>query len=146
MIFEWKNSNSYCSSEGRNRWHKKSFLAAKKGPLGFRGFRTYFLLLTTPYVMFEWKKTSNSYCSSEGPALEICTMYLKMQLLLFCFRFLCSFLSIFSGKIQLRGSSRNSTSTRIFMKRNWIYWSKGPTYIFRFWIWIVNAGRNQKNQ
>ena len=33
---------------------QKSFLAAKKR--GFRGFRTYFLLLTTPYVMFEIKK------------------------------------------------------------------------------------------
>ena len=32
---------------------QKSFLAAKKSFLGFRGFRTVFLLLVTPYVMFE---------------------------------------------------------------------------------------------
>ena len=35
---------------------KKRFLVAKKIPLGFRGFPTSFLLLTTPYVMFERKK------------------------------------------------------------------------------------------
>ena len=52
-----KNSNSYCSLEGRYRRHKKSFLAAKKVRLGFRGFCTCFLLLTTPYVMFESKKS-----------------------------------------------------------------------------------------
>ena len=36
---------------------KKYGYPAKKVPLGFRGFRTVFLLLTTPYVMFESKKT-----------------------------------------------------------------------------------------
>ena len=35
---------------------KKSFLVGIEVPLGFRGFRTLFLLLTTPYVMFEIKK------------------------------------------------------------------------------------------
>ena len=35
---------------------KKSFLVAKKCFLWFRGFCTWFLLLTTPYVMFENKK------------------------------------------------------------------------------------------
>ena len=67
MMFESKkNSNSYCSSEGRNRSNpKKSSYSAKKVRLGFRGFRTRFLLLTTPYVMFEGKKNSNSYCSSD---------------------------------------------------------------------------------
>ena len=36
---------------------QKSFLAAKKSFLWFRGFRTFFLLLATPYVMFESKKS-----------------------------------------------------------------------------------------
>ena len=36
---------------------KKSFRVGKKSFLRFREFRTWFLLLTTPYVMFEWKKT-----------------------------------------------------------------------------------------
>ena len=36
---------------------QKSFLVTKKSFLGFKGFRPYFLLLTTPYVMLEWKKT-----------------------------------------------------------------------------------------
>ena len=36
---------------------KKVSYWAKKVWLGFRGFRTVFLLLTTPYVMFEIKKT-----------------------------------------------------------------------------------------
>ena len=36
---------------------KKVQLAGKKVHLGFRGFCAYFLLLTTPYVMFESKKT-----------------------------------------------------------------------------------------
>ena len=35
---------------------QKSFLVAKKSSLGFRGFRTVFLLLATPHVMFEIKK------------------------------------------------------------------------------------------
>ena len=35
---------------------KKSFLLGKKSFLRFREFRTWFLLLTTPYVMFEIKK------------------------------------------------------------------------------------------
>ena len=30
------------------------------------GFCTHFLLLTTPYGMFDWEKNSNSYCSSEA--------------------------------------------------------------------------------
>ena len=38
-----KNSNSYCSSEGRNRSNpKKSSYSAKKVRLGFRAFRTCF--------------------------------------------------------------------------------------------------------
>ena len=36
---------------------KKSFRVGKKNFLRFREFRTWFLLLTTPYVMFEIKKT-----------------------------------------------------------------------------------------
>ena len=36
---------------------RKSFLVAKKIFLWFRGFCTQFLLLTTPYVIFEIKKT-----------------------------------------------------------------------------------------
>ena len=58
VMFEGKkNSNSYCSSKGRNRLNlKKSSYSAKKVRLVFRGFRTKFLLLTTPYVMFEGKK------------------------------------------------------------------------------------------
>ena len=36
---------------------KKLTLAAKKVRLETRGFRATFLLLTTPYGMFEWKKT-----------------------------------------------------------------------------------------
>ena len=36
---------------------KKYGYPPKKVRLGFRGFRTIFLLLTTPYVMFESKKT-----------------------------------------------------------------------------------------
>ena len=35
---------------------KKSSKSAKKVPLVFRGFRAVFLLLTTPYVMFEIKR------------------------------------------------------------------------------------------
>ena len=35
---------------------KKSFLVGKKSFLRFREFRTWFLLLTTPYVMFEIKR------------------------------------------------------------------------------------------
>jgi len=50
--------NSYCSSEGRNRSNPKKYsYSTKKVHLVFRGFRTSFLLLTTPYVMFESKKT-----------------------------------------------------------------------------------------
>ena len=41
---------------------KKIQLVAKKSFLWFRGFCTIFLLLTTPYVMFESKKNSNSDC------------------------------------------------------------------------------------
>ena len=52
-----KNSNSYCSSEANNSRTKKGRLAAKKVRQETRGFRVKFLLLTTPYVMFEWKKT-----------------------------------------------------------------------------------------
>ena len=56
-VFKAKNSNSYCSSEGRYRANPKKYgYLAKTVPLGFRGFRPYFLLLTTPYVMFESKK------------------------------------------------------------------------------------------
>ena len=52
-----KNSNSYCSSEGRYRANPKKYgYPANKVWQGFRGFRTYFLLSTTPYVMFESKK------------------------------------------------------------------------------------------
>ena len=36
---------------------KKYGYSPKKVRQGFRGFRTIFLLLTTPYVMFESKKT-----------------------------------------------------------------------------------------
>ena len=36
---------------------KKVQLVGKKSFLRLRGFRTWFLLLTTPYVMFESKKT-----------------------------------------------------------------------------------------
>jgi len=62
-----KNSNSYCSSEGKNRPDKKSTARSKKKVrLETRGFPATFLLLTTPYGMFEWKKNSNSYCSSEA--------------------------------------------------------------------------------
>ena len=35
---------------------KKSLIVSKKVRLGFRGLRTVFLLLATPYVMFEIKK------------------------------------------------------------------------------------------
>ena len=42
--------------------HKKVPLAAKKVRLETRGFCTHFLLLTTPYGMFEWKNNSNYYC------------------------------------------------------------------------------------
>ena len=52
-----KSSNSYCSSEAKYRSEKKGRLTAKKVRLETRGFRATFLLLTTPYVMFEWKKT-----------------------------------------------------------------------------------------
>ena len=52
-----KNSNSYCSSEANYRLDKKVQLEAKNVRLETRGFRATFLLLTTPYVMFEWKKT-----------------------------------------------------------------------------------------
>ena len=48
-----KISNSYCSSEGKYRVNPKKYgYLAKTVLLGFRGFRPYFLLLTTPYVMF----------------------------------------------------------------------------------------------
>ena len=52
-----KNSNSYCSSEGRYRWHKKVQLAAKKRSAWVQRISyKFFLLLTTPCVMFECKK------------------------------------------------------------------------------------------
>ena len=42
-VFKEKNSNSYCSSEGRNRSNQKKFgYSDKKSSLWFRGFRTYF--------------------------------------------------------------------------------------------------------
>ena len=57
QLLKAKNSNSYCSSEGRNRSDEKKYgYQPKKGQLGFRGFCPYFLLLTTLYVMFESKK------------------------------------------------------------------------------------------
>jgi hypothetical protein len=53
-----KNSNSYCSSEGKNRPDKKSTASSqKKVRLETRRFCTHFLLLTTAYGRFEWKKT-----------------------------------------------------------------------------------------
>ena len=68
IMFESKqNSNSNCSSEGICRSNPKKYSKPpKKVQLGFRGFCPYFLLLTTPYVMFESKQNSNSNCSSEG--------------------------------------------------------------------------------
>ena len=62
-----KNSNSFCSSEGRNRSNPKKFsYSAKKVWLGFRGFRTCFWEVDHP-IYDVWKqKNSNSYCSSEG--------------------------------------------------------------------------------
>jgi hypothetical protein len=56
-----KNSNSYCSSEGKNRSDKKTWLAAKKisaRDLALGTFGTWHLALGT------WH--SNSYCSSEA--------------------------------------------------------------------------------
>ena len=40
---------------------KKIFRVGKKSFLGFGEFRTWFFLLTTPYVMFEIKKKSISH-------------------------------------------------------------------------------------
>ena len=61
-----KNSNSYCSSEGKNGPDKKSTASSQK-KFGWRleDFAHIFGKLTTPYGMFEWQKNSNSYCSSE---------------------------------------------------------------------------------
>ena len=55
----WKQKTQILNAHQkvRNRLDQKKFPSRqKKGPLGFRGFRTCFLLLTTPYVMFESKK------------------------------------------------------------------------------------------
>ena len=62
VMFESKqNSNSNCSSEGRYRSNPNKYSQSpKKVWLGFRGFRTIFLLLATPYVMFEIKFLLNS--------------------------------------------------------------------------------------
>ena len=53
-----KNSNSYCSSEGKNRPDKKSTPSSQK-KFGNRleDFVHIFGKLTTPYGMFEWQKT-----------------------------------------------------------------------------------------
>ena len=40
---------------------KTNFLTRNKSYQRFRKFRTWFILMTTPYVMFEIKKKSNSY-------------------------------------------------------------------------------------
>ena len=53
--------NSQMAQKKSSQPPKKVSQSAKKVPLGFRGFHTSFLLLTTPYVMFEIKKNSNSY-------------------------------------------------------------------------------------
>ena len=58
-----KNSISYWMLRSNPKKYSKP---AKKVQLGFRRFCPYFLLLTTPYVMFESKQNSNSNCSSEG--------------------------------------------------------------------------------
>ena len=57
-MFEWKkNSNSYCSSEGRNRLNPKKFPSRqKKFGQGLEDFAPIFGKLTTPSVMFESKK------------------------------------------------------------------------------------------
>ena len=53
-----KNSNSYCSSVGKNRPDKKSTPSSQK-KFGYRleDFAHIFGKLTTPYGMFEWQKT-----------------------------------------------------------------------------------------
>ena len=57
-VWKQKKKLKYCSSEGRNRSNPKKYsYSAKKVHLGFRGFCLWFLLLTTPYVMFKSKKT-----------------------------------------------------------------------------------------
>ena len=62
-----KNSNSYCSSEGRYRVNpKKSSYLAKKVQLGFRGFPTNFWEVDHPLFDVWKQKNSNCYCSSEG--------------------------------------------------------------------------------
>ena len=60
-LFEWKKTQILIAHQKeRIDRTKKVRLAAK------RGFCTHFLLLTTPYGMFEWKKNSNSYRSSQA--------------------------------------------------------------------------------
>merc|ERR1712051_563941 len=63
-VFKAKNSNSYCSSEGRNRSNPKKYsYSAKKVPLWFRAFRTCFWEVDHPLCDVFKQKSSNSYCS-----------------------------------------------------------------------------------
>ena len=56
-MFEWKKTQILIAHQKQTiDWTKKGRLAAKKVWLETRGFRATFLLLTTPYMMFEWSK------------------------------------------------------------------------------------------
>merc|ERR1712208_179949 len=66
-VFKAKNSNSYCSSEGRSRSNPKKYSdSTKKVRLGFRAFRTCFWEVDHPLWDVFKAENSNSYCSSEG--------------------------------------------------------------------------------
>ena len=49
---------------------KKVQLVTKKSFLWFRGFRTWFLLLTTPYVMFESKKKTQIFIAHQKNKID----------------------------------------------------------------------------
>ena len=68
VMFEWKRNSKFLLLIRRKEQigQKKFGQQPKKVRLETRAYCTYYLLFTTPYGMFEWKRNSNSYCSSEG--------------------------------------------------------------------------------